>query len=218
MSAVRIDNRAPIIILIFLSLLIYCAALIVFYQWSNEVIDLKSGFIICKSDCRDYDMLSDYLVATGWFHPIDRDAHSWPFYWGFVGYVAGLKSLFADFWQPVFVAANGMLAVLLVWVGARGQQHPMPRLIGICCCFLLLAVNFRLLQYSKYLLTDYIFGVVACIALVFFARAAVTGERVLALVATALTGLTMILRPTGVLFGALALAFWVSRWLPIRPS
>jgi hypothetical protein len=169
------------------------------YAWSDRVIDLKPGLIICSSDCTDFHNLSDYLLREGRFSPYTGDFHTVPFYWLYIALVAGFKAAFGPAWMPAYaglMAAALYGAVLLTARYRFGMATDIR--VHVAALLALTVGNLTLLTYGRTLLTDFSFALLAGIFFLMAARAwawmrprLLAGTLVFALV-------TCFFRPSGV--------------------
>ena len=130
----------------------------------NSVIDLKNGFIICRSDCTDYDRFSDYLSTNGSFVAVSADSHSSVQHRGFVGFVALVKFLFSANWQIALYAINVALLLIATKILTMTFFVGHQRWIVFGFTVLFCSLHLRFAMYSKFLLTDFSFGIITVTA------------------------------------------------------
>jgi hypothetical protein len=147
----------------------YSVVLLLFLYFSDRVVNLRSGLIICASDCTNFDDLSTIIAHGSLFPPFASDWHYGPMFRAFVMYVAGLKIVFRDAWPVFFVLLNGGLAIALIaWIANRGARH------GSVNVFFVLAVGLFIvspgfLMLSKFLLSDFLFAILFAATAILFA-------------------------------------------------
>lgn len=184
----------------------YIALLLLFAAFSDRLINLQGGLIICQSDCTDFHRLSTRIASGEIFASFKGDWHYGPMFRGYVMYVAGLKALFGDVWTQAYIVLNGLLATLSMAVvakqGASARQHVL--FVG---AMLLLAVNPGFLMLSKFLLSDYLFALVFGASVVFLSHGLAFGSRRVFLAAAALALTGLFIRPNGLFLVVLTTGF-----------
>ena len=176
------------------------------------LVSSKPGFRIGGGDAGDYDRLSQYIADNHALYSSEEaarivgqgDTQGSMLYRGFTLYVGLLKIVFGGFWQLAFVAGNCLLMVAVAALSTRllFKSWP-PRLFSVAIVGLACA-NLWVVNYARFLWTDYGFAFLAMAALTLAAHGAVTRNRKVVAAALVLSALLVFWRPTGVSVFALA--------------
>jgi hypothetical protein len=188
---------------------------------------------ICRSDCNDYDTLSNYVAEH--FRPYSGetaaklvghgDHHGKLFFEGFTTYVGILKILFGPFWDIAFVVVNGALLALLAIVATR-INHP-RQVTNWKPIIIVLAIGGNVMGVvtSRLLLTDYFYALLTLLALLLLAHGLAKSIWKPLIVALVLSMFLLFVRPVGLfVFGLAVLANLghlifrgtkLSQWIPV---
>lgn len=186
------------------------------FAFADRIIDLQSGFIICASDCGDFNNLSSFVLKNGLTYSFSGDYHTSYFYKGFILYLAGLKALFGDLWTIAFTAMNVLFSMLLALYAAQ-KFSPKNHSLWVFICFgLFVSFHLPLITYYRTLLAD---GPFALIGVGILIAAALSVEKrrwsgfAIVLV---LASLATFVRPNGLFLFAIVAALAISQLMPPR--
>lgn len=199
----------------FLSLVLLSLAAIGYYNASESVSKVDNGFVICRSDCTDYNNFSDYLIQNGRFIPQSQDLHSGVFFRGFIFWVATMKFVFGPFWKPAFVAFNVLFTWLLVLLGTRLLAPREAWRFFVPISVLLMVGHKGFLEQQKTLLTDYLFAILNAGAFLLIASGVANSDRKKLAWAAGLSFLFLFVRSNGAFALATALGFLAMSY--VRP-
>ena len=130
-----------------------------YYRFSNYFMDVESGLIICRANCRSFIMLADHLLTTGVFGGQDIGAKAaQPMYRGFVVFLTTVKLVFGDAWAFGYAISLAAWYVLFCLAVALVIAPVDRRPLGFLVAIVLGAVNVRLLIYSKFVVADFFFA------------------------------------------------------------
>ena len=202
----------------------YIFVLLMFMLFSNKLINLLDGLIICRSDCTDFHNLSTYF-AENFSSPSEGDTHNSFYYRGFVIIVGLLKALFGSLWGYALVAFSGAvvacLGAVLAWkTSPKHFSWLFPGFILLC------TANPLLMVYSKLLLTDFLFGIGATACLVFLSIGVGRKENGFITGAFAIQIAILFIRPHGmfllpitlsIIFAYLLIKKWGSKMMVALP-
>ena len=180
---------------------------VVFFVYNfGDLISAKPGFRIGGGDAGDYDRLSQYIADNHALYSSEEaarivgqgDTQGSMLYRGFTLYVGVLKIAFGSFWKLAFVAGNCLLMVAVAALSTRLLfKSWKPGLFSVAVVGLACA-NLWVVNYARFLWTDYGFAFLAMAALTLTAHGAVTRNRRVAAAALVLSTLLVFWRPTGV--------------------
>lgn len=187
----------PICIII-VSVLVHLFVLFLFYNSSSNFIDLSNGLVICKSDCSDFDRLSNTIVASGAFEAESEDPHSSVSYRGFISLIAFLKYTFGENWQSSFIFAHILLSILATLVISKLLAPRTQFALFFASMLLFNSAHLRFITYSKFLLSDFSFGILAILSFTLVATGLRDKKSVQLLLSVSLALILMFWRPTGI--------------------
>ena len=180
---------------------------VVFFIYNfGELIGSTPGFRIGGGDAGDFDMLSQYIADHRALYSSEEaarivgrgDHHGSMLYRGFTLYIGVLKIVFGSLWKLAFVAGNCLLMVAVSALSTRlffksWNARPFSvAVVGLACA------NLWVVNYARFLWTDYGFAFLAMAALTLTAHGTVTRNRKVVAAALVLSALLVFWRSTGV--------------------
>jgi len=167
---------------------------------------------ICRSDCNDLNMLSDYVAEH--FRPYSGetaakivgtgDHHGKFFFEGFTTYLGILKIIFGSFWDTAFLLVNGALLALLAITATRSTHSREGTNWKPIVIVLAVGGNIMGVVTSRLLLTDYFYALLTLLAFLLLADGLARSSLKPLLVALALSIFLLFVRPVGLFVLGLA--------------